>query len=153
MIYTKYILSLINYLQFLIVLIFITGKKRKKFVISIFKQIFIWWHQRTIGTFIYTLFTGKLVGKDEFGNKYYSNSKGKRWVIYKDNVESSKIPPEWHSWIHFLSNIKPLNSPQKFQWQKKHEENLTGTSKAYKPEGSLSLDTKKSMKKYETWKP
>jgi len=30
MIYTKYILSLINYLQFLIVLIFITGKKKKK---------------------------------------------------------------------------------------------------------------------------
>ena len=23
--------------------------------------------------------------------------------IYKNNIESSKIPPEWHSWIHFLS--------------------------------------------------
>ena len=28
---------------------------------------------------------------------------GKRWVIYKDEVEeSSKIPSEWHQWIHFL---------------------------------------------------
>ena len=121
-------------------------------MINFLKQIFTWWNRQTFGTFIYTLFIGKLIGTDEFGNKYYSNSKGKRWIIYKDNVESSKIPPEWHSWIHFLSNIKPLNNPQKFQWQKKHEENLTGTSKAYKPEGSLSLDTKKSMKKYETWK-
>ena len=35
---------------------------------------------------------------------------------------------------------------------KKHEENLTGTTKAYKPDGSLASDSKKNMKKYETWK-
>ena len=33
------------------------------------KQIFTWWHKQTLGTFIYTLFTGKLAGIDEFGNK------------------------------------------------------------------------------------
>ena len=38
-------------------------------MINFFKQIFTWWHSQTIGTFIYTLFTGKLAGKDEFGNK------------------------------------------------------------------------------------
>ncbi len=53
------------------------------------KQIFTWWHKQTIGTFIFTLFTGKLSGIDKFGNKYYTNSRGKRWVIYKDNIESS----------------------------------------------------------------
>jgi len=121
-------------------------------VISFIKQIFTWWHRQTVGTFIYTLFTGKLVGKDEFGNKYYSNSKGKRWVIYKNKVESSKIPPEWHLWIHFLTNNKPSNNPIKFKWQKKHSENLTGTVKAHKPDGSLTFDSKKNMKKYETWK-
>ena len=121
-------------------------------MISFVKQIFIWWHRQTISTFIYTLFIGKLVGKDEFGNKYYSNSKEKRWVIYKNRVESSKIPPEWHLWIHFLTNSKPSNDPNKFSWQKKHEENLSGTAKAHKPEGSLASDSKKDMKKYETWK-
>ena len=121
-------------------------------MINFFKQIFIWWHKQTIGTFIYTLFTGKFIGQDEFGNKYYSNRKKKRWVIYKDRVESSKIPPEWHMWIHFLTNNKPVVNASKFSWQKKHEENLTGTAKAYKPEGSLSSATKKNMKKYETWK-
>ena len=121
-------------------------------MINFFKQIFIWWHKQTIGTFIYTLFTGKFIGQDEFGNKYYSNRKKKRWVIYKDRVESSKIPPEWHMWIHFLTNNKPVVNASKFSWQKKHEENLTGTAKAYKPEGSLSSVTKKNMKKYETWK-
>ena len=121
-------------------------------MISFIKQIFTWWHRQTVGTFIHTLFTGKLVGKDDFGNKYYSNSKGKRWVIYKNRVESSKIPPEWHLWIHSHKNNKPIENPSKFNWQKKYEENLTGTSKAYRPEGSLLSDKKKNIKKYETWK-
>ena len=122
-------------------------------MINFFKQIFIWWHKQTIGTFIFTLFTGKLAGEDEFGNKYYSNKKGKRWVIYKDKVEASKIPPEWHLWIHFLSNDKPLINAKKYPWQKKHQENLTGTSKAYRPEGSLLSDSNKKIRKpYEIWK-
>jgi len=119
---------------------------------SILKQIFTWWHRQTFGTFLYTLIRGKFVGKDEFGNKYYSNKDGKRWVIYKNRIDSSKIPAEWHSWIHFLIRNKPDENSNKYEWQKKHEENLTGTSKAYKPEGSLNSDTKKDMKKYETWK-
>ena len=119
---------------------------------NLIKQIFTWWNKQTVGTFIYTLLKGKFVGKDQFGNKYYSNSKDKkRWVIYKDIVESSKIPPEWHLWIHYLSKNKPSENINKFRWQKKHEENFTGTRKAYKPEGSLLSDSKKNMKKYETW--
>ena len=121
-------------------------------MISFFKQIFVWWHKQTIGTFIYTLFFGNYVGKDEFGNKYYSNSKKKRWVIYKDRVESTKIPPEWHLWIHFLTDAKPESNAKKLIWQKKHEENLTGTSKAYKPDGSLLSGKNKNLKKYEIWK-
>ena len=116
------------------------------------RQIFTWWHKQTIGTFIYTIFTGKFVGEDQFGNKYYSNSKGKRWVIYKNTIESSKIPPEWHLWIHSHTRNVPSKNTKKFSWQKQHQENLTGTKNAYKPEGSLFSDVKKSMKKYETWK-
>ena len=116
------------------------------------KLIFTWWNRQTIGTFIYTLLRGKFVGSDDFGNKYYSDSKGKRWVIYKNRVESSKIPPEWHLWIHFLTQKKQSDNIRKFEWQKKYEENLTGTSKAYNPEGSLRSKSKKDMKKYETWK-
>jgi len=120
---------------------------------SFLKQIFTWWHRQTFGTFVYTLLAGKFVAEDEFGNKYYSNSKGKkRWVIYKEKVESSTIPPNWHSWIHFQTKVKPNINPHVFSWQKKHEANLTGTKKAYKPDGSMLNDSKKDMKKYETWK-
>ena len=122
-------------------------------MINFLKQIFTWWHKQTLGTFMYTLFTGKLIGSDQFGNKYYSNSKGRRWVIYKNNIEASKIPPDWHSWIHFLKINKPSNEEKKFLWQKQYEENLTGTVRAYKPEGSLASGLKKNMKKYEIWKP
>ena len=120
---------------------------------SFLKQIFTWWHRQTFGTFVYTLFVGKFVAEDEFGNKYYSDSKGKkRWVIYKDKIESSIIPPNWHSWIHFQRTNKPDLNTQIFPWQKQHEENLTGTKRAYKPDGSMLNDSKKNMKKYETWK-
>jgi len=120
-------------------------------MIDFFKQIFIWWHRQTLGTWLYTLFNGKLIGQDEFGNKYYSNKKNTRWVIYRKRVESSKIPPEWHMWIHYMVKNKPIDNLAKFNWQKKYEENLTGTSKAYKPEGSLLSDSKKKSRKYEIW--
>ena len=121
-------------------------------MINFLKQIFTWWHRQTFGTFIYTLFVGKFAGKDEFGNKYYSSSSKKRWVIYKNNIESSKIPSDWYLWIHFLTKNIPSEKSIKFSWQTKHSENLTGTKEAYKPEGSLASDVKKNIKKYETWK-
>jgi len=121
-------------------------------MVSFLKQIFTWWHKQTLGTFFYTLFSGRFVGIDGFGNKYYSNSKGKRWVIYKNGIEASKIPPEWHLWIHSNVAKKPTNKANKYFWEKEYRENLTGTKKAFKPEGSLNNDSKKNMEKYESWK-
>ena len=46
------------------------------------KVIFTWWNKHTFGTYLKTLFTGKYQGKDQFGNKYYSNKSNDRWVIY-----------------------------------------------------------------------
>jgi len=58
------------------------------------KSIFTWWNNQTVGTFLFTLFYGKKVGEDQFGNEYYKNLKDtKRWVIYKNEIEASKIPP------------------------------------------------------------
>ena len=116
------------------------------------KQIFTWWNSQTIGTFIYTIFFGKLVGKDDSGNKYYQNNSGKRWVIYKGEINASKIPSDWFLWIHHTTNDTPSkNKKSKHFWQKPHKENKTGTNDSYKP----NKITKKSkdFKKYETWKP
>ena len=73
-------------------------------MLTLLKKIFIWWNQDTFGTKLKTIFFGKLVGSDEYGNKYYESKKGRRWVIYNGEVEASKIPNEWYSWIHFTKN-------------------------------------------------
>ena len=113
------------------------------------KIFFTWWNRQTFGTFLKTLFFGKLVGKDEFGNKYYKNKKDERWVIYSSNIEATKITSDWFMWIHHTIDRIPLKNDKKYIWQKKHLENKTGTENAYKPT-KISKDNK--LKKYETWK-
>ena len=116
------------------------------------KQIFTWWNSQTVGTFINTMFYGKFVGKDESGNKYYENKKGKRWGIYKGEINASKIDADWYSWIHYQTNTKPTEEKSiKHSWQKPHLENKTGTNQAYKP--NKISNKNKDFKKYESWKP
>ena len=61
-------------------------------MINFFKQIFIWWHRQTIGTFIYTLFTGKFVGYDEFGNNLvdFVGSTENKNLILQTSVKKNK---------------------------------------------------------------
>ena len=116
----------------------------------ILKLIFTWWNRQTFGTFLKTLFTGKYVGKDEFGNKYYKNKRDERWVIYSSNIEATRITSDWYLWIHHtIDKIPSENKSEKYLWQKKHSENLTGTKNSYKPTKIKKNDIKK---KYETWK-
>jgi NADH:ubiquinone oxidoreductase subunit len=101
----------------------------------------------TIGTKIFTFIFGKKVGNDSFGNKYYKSSptlgkyvgkynKERRWVIFNGKNEASKIPPEWHGWIHYNTDIVPDYSKlEKQKWQKEYTPNLTGTDLKYLPTG------------------
>ena len=113
------------------------------------KQIFTWWSRITIGTFLKTLFFGKYVGKDEYGNKYYKNKKDERWVIYANDIEATKITSDWFLWMHHTINEIPSESLKKYDWQKKHNHNLSGSKDAYKPN---KISNKKIFKSYETWK-
>ena len=72
------------------------------------KIIFTWWNKQTFGTFLKTLFFGKLVGKDEFGNKYYKSNKDERWVVYSNNVEATKITSDWYLWMHHTVDKIPF---------------------------------------------
>ena len=115
------------------------------------KQIFTWWHKQTFGTFLKTLFFGKLVGADINGNKYYKSKNDQRWVVYKNNIEASKITSEWFLWMHHTIDEIPNDlKKKKYLWQKEHLENQTGTLKAYRPNQISKLNRLK--KKYETWK-
>ena len=77
------------------------------------KLFFTWWNKQTFGTFLKTLFTGKYVGKDNYGNKYYTNKRDERWVIYSDDIEATKITTDWFLWIHKTTDKIPDKDNQK----------------------------------------
>ena len=130
---------------------------------SILSEIFSWWGGNTWGT-RYTLWKiGRKVGSDEFGNTYYIQAKGvgplgvpRRFVVYKDLADASKVPPEWHGWLHYTVDTPPTEEDyQERPWQKPHEMNKTGTREAYRPKGSI-LTTERRPKAtgdYQAWKP
>jgi NADH:ubiquinone oxidoreductase subunit len=124
----------------------------------------------TIGTRLYTWWKGQLVGTDEFGNQYYREkgdrptvkgggmlSRERRWVIYNGEVEASRVPPEWHAWLHHTVETPPPSGAPKrrYPWQKPHQPNLTGTPLAYRPPGSLLRGGRRARATgdYEPWTP
>jgi NADH:ubiquinone oxidoreductase subunit len=126
-------------------------------MLKFIKQIFIWWQDATIGTLLYTKLKGKKVGQDGQGNTYYQTSDGKRrWVIYNGVVEASRVPAEWHGWLHKTVAEPPTVKPPKVKpWERPHQANLTGTGGAYFPPGSLTREGKRdpATGDYEAWKP
>ncbi len=117
----------------------------------------------TITTRLYTILCGNHVGTDQFGNRYFrrkARSHGsrheKRWVVYNGKAEPSKVPPEWHGWLHYTLDTLPSerNTPR-YKWEKPHLPNLTGTKGAYAPPGHLFKGAKReaSTSDYEAWKP
>ena len=116
----------------------------------------------SIRTWIYTMLNGELVGTDEFGNRYY-RGKGKklqgrerRWVIYQGEVEASKVPSEWHAWLHHTVT-EPLTeeAAKSRSWQQAHVPNLTGTAHAYRPTGHEFKSGQRAAATgdYEAWSP
>ncbi len=121
-----------------------------------------------LGTWIYTKFFGTCVGEDIYGNRYFQSSRtrgqhiGKpgtqrRWVRYKGRPEPSKIPPAWHSWMHYITDEIPSQTTESAQyaWEKPHLPNLTGTTLAYLPSGHKKAGGKraKTTADYQAWKP
>ena len=113
------------------------------------KILFTWWDRQTFGTLLKTLFFGKFVGKDEQGNKYYTNNNDERWVIYSGQIDASNITSDWFMWMHHTIDKIPNQNDIKFTWQKKHLGNKTGSNEAYKP---TKIKKDINLKKYETWK-
>jgi NADH:ubiquinone oxidoreductase subunit len=123
----------------------------------------------TIGTRIMTWFRGELVGTDSFGNRYFRDkshraiergggrfSRERRWVMYNGEVEASRVPPEWHGWLHHSTDEVPVDGGKpKYSWQKPHEPNHTGTPLAYRPPGAILRGGRRepTTSDYEPWNP
>ena len=113
-----------------------------------------------IGTWLFTLLRGHLVGTDAAGNAYYQertvrpNGRRRRWVVYKGAVEASSVPAEWHSWLHYTTD-RPIESSARRAWSKPHIANATGTDAGYRPPGHDYEGGRRaaSTGDYEAWTP
>ena len=80
----------------------------------------------------------------------------RRWVIYNGYAEASTIPPGWHGWMHHRVDVAPATETYRARgWEKPHEPNLTGSSAAYRPKGSVLGSGKRPQVTgdYDAWTP
>jgi len=126
------------------------------------KRLFTWWNGETLGTSFQIWRKGAKIGSDEFGNTYFEekgegyDGRKRRWVTYKGYADASRVPPEWHGWLHHMYDVPPSEQPLPTQdWELEHQPNLTGTVHAYKPKGSLSNGGQRAKVAgdYEAWSP
>jgi NADH:ubiquinone oxidoreductase subunit len=124
-------------------------------ILGALSPVHMWWLQFTSGA--------KLIGCDMLGNRYFESKprpgtkKNRRFVMYKGEVESTRVPPEWHGWLHYQTDVVPQDHGTSFRkpWQQPPQANQTGTAQAWRPPGHI-LETGKRPKAtgdYEAWTP
>jgi len=133
---------------------------------GILAKIFTWWDGATIGTALFSSLNGEHVGTDAQGNKYYrtkaKGSKGtsegreRRWVIYNGSNDASRVPAEWHGWLHGSYDALPESHlPAPKIWEADYTPNPTGTVQAHRPQGALERGGQRARATgdYEAWTP
>ncbi|KAI7842078.1 hypothetical protein COHA_004274 [Chlorella ohadii] len=106
----------------------------------------------------------KLVGVDQHGNKYFEKP-GAQWVrnrfvVYaKSNhwrtQDPSTVPPEWHAWLHYISDENAVNAEWKrpiYVGEANAHPSLTGGN-VHMPKGSWANPDKVTWKKTQVWTP
>ena len=125
---------------------------------GIFANAFTWWNGASWGTSIVSRRNGKEVGRDDAGNMYFQHRKDprRRWVIYNGSNDSSRVPPGWNAWLRGTIDELPDSSlPPRRAFEQDPLPNLTGSGKAYRPQGSLAAAGRRAPATgdYEAWKP
>lgn len=127
-----------------------------------FSKIFTWWNGATIGTQLWSARHGEKVGTDAAGNAYFRSRKPgpdgreRRWVIYQGENDSSRVPAEWHGWLHHsYDGVPESNLPPPRIWEADYTPNATGTAAAYRPSGALEKGGRRARASgdYEAWSP
>ncbi|KAK9074904.1 hypothetical protein SSX86_003223 [Deinandra increscens subsp. villosa] len=105
-----------------------------------------------------------LIGVDKFGNKYYQKLEGTqygrhRWVEYasKDRYNASQVPPEWHGWLHFITDHTGdellMLKPKRYGLD--HKENFSGEGDEYiyHSKGHTLHPGQRDWTRYQSWQP
>ncbi len=128
------------------------------------RAIFTWWTGATIGARFQISRGSQFVGEDDFGNRYFettqkrreNDGRSRRFVIYKGYADASKVPPDWHGWLHHTFEEPPTTAPLLRQsWEKDYQPNLTGTVWAWRPKGSIARggERQRASGDYQPWTP
>ena len=130
---------------------------------GVFREIFAWWTGNSWGNRYMVWRHGRYVGADDLGNRYFQQRRGvgplgkpRRWVVYTDLAEPSKVSADWHGWLHHTVDRPPTEERyQPRPWQKPHRPNLTGTPGAHRPTGSTLAQGRrpKATGDYKAWNP
>jgi len=119
---------------------------------GILSKIFTWWDGATVGADF-------LAAQ---GNAYYRAKKKlpdgreRRWVIYSGANDASRVPAEWHGWLHgSFDGVPESNLPPPRIWEADYTPNATGTVNAYRPAGALERGGVRAAATgdYEAWTP
>lgn len=140
---------------------------------GILGKMFTWWDGATIGTHWWSKRVGgEHVGTDAQGNKYYRarnrirdkdapntgsyTHKERRWVIYNGPNDASRVPSEWHGWLHgAFDDVPESYLPPAKIWEVDYTPNATGTRDAYLPKGAIQRGGQRAPADgdYEAWSP
>ena len=129
---------------------------------SILGKIFTWWDGATLGTQFWSWRHGEKVGTDAQGNAYYRSKRKapdgreRRWVIYQGANDASRVPAEWHGWLHgSFDGVPESNLPPPRIWEADYTPNQTGSAAAYRPAGALERGGQRAAASgdYEAWSP
>lgn len=122
-----------------------------------------WWEGAPLVHRLSIRGNSKQVGTDALGNVYYESNTARtvsghprRSVIYSGINDASRVPPEWHGWLHHQVDALPDQSlPPPRRWEKEAKANMTGTREAYRPAGALEAGGKRAAATgdYEAWSP
>lgn len=132
--------------------------------VTLLKAIFTWWNGGALGALFHIGRRATLVGEDEYGNRYYEardnsdsyDQRKRRYVIYRGYADASKVPAEWHGWLHYTFDEPPTVAPLPTKrWELEHRPNLTGTIHAWRPQGSLARGGERAPATgdYQAWTP
>ena len=128
---------------------------------GILSKLFTWWDGATVGTLLFSALNGEHVGTDAQGNEYYRKKAEdgrpeRRWVIYAGANDSSRVPPGWNAWLRgTIDDLPDKSLPTRRVFEKAPLPNVTGTSAAYRPSGSLlgAGQRPAATGDYQAWKP
>ncbi len=128
------------------------------------KTLFTWWSGATIGVLFTIKKRADFVGEDLAGNRYFQertnrdsyDGRLRRFVTYRGYADATKVPADWHGWLHYTFDEPPTVAPFKLKaWEKDHLPNMTGTPYAYRPAGAIAKggERARATGDYEAWRP